>query len=94
MPEHLTSLQSSSVTTDASTEIILRDGQTMQLTASGLGLFDRTRGFRFRRQGLVADLELVFDGSNLTLYAIEQNVRSRSRVARMSHSTRCGTLLG
>jgi hypothetical protein len=69
MSEYLAGLASFSVATDASTEIILRNGQKVQLNASGSGVFDRQRGFRFRRQGAVADLELTYDGANLTLYA-------------------------
>lgn len=69
MSEHLAGLPAFSITTDASTEIILRNGQKVQLTSSGSGVFDRNQGFRFRRQGAVADLELNFDGANLTIYA-------------------------
>jgi hypothetical protein len=71
MSDHLAGLKSFSLVSDASTEIVLRNGQKVQLTASGTGLFDRARGFRFTRQGSVSDLELTFDGKNLTLYASE-----------------------
>jgi hypothetical protein len=71
MTDHLAGLKSFSLVSDASTEIVLRNGQKVQLTASGTGLFDRERGFRFTRQGSVSDLELTFDGKNLTLYASE-----------------------
>lgn len=73
MSDYLAGLPAFSITSDASTEIILRNGQKVQLNASGSGVFDRKRGFRFRRQGAVANLELRFDGTNLTLYAGELN---------------------
>jgi hypothetical protein len=69
MSDYLTGLGAFSVTTDVSTEVVLRNGQKLQLSASGSGVFDRQRGFRFRRQGAIADMELTFDGKNLTLYA-------------------------
>jgi hypothetical protein len=73
MSDHLAGLGAFSVTTEVSTDLILRNGQKVQLAASGSGVFDRQRGFRFRRQGVAGDLELVFDGTNLTLYAGELN---------------------
>jgi hypothetical protein len=73
MSDYLTGLGAFSVTTDASTEVVLRNGQKVQLNASGSGVFDRQRGFRFRRQGAIADVELTFDGRNLTLYAGKAN---------------------
>lgn len=73
MSDYLTGLQAFSVTTEVSTDVILRNGQKVQLVASGSGLFDRERGFRFRRKGTAGDLEMTFDGRNLTLYAGELN---------------------
>lgn len=49
MSDHLTGLQTFSVETDASTEIVLQNGQKVQMNASGSGVFDRERGFRFRQ---------------------------------------------
>ncbi len=73
MSDHLAGLEAFSVDTDASTEVMLRNGQKVQLNASGSGSFERKRGFRFRREGAIADVELVFDGANLTLYVAELN---------------------
>jgi hypothetical protein len=73
MSDHLAGLQAFSVTTEASTEFILRNGQKLQLVASGSGVLDRKRGFHFRRRGELADMELFFDGRNLTLYAARAN---------------------
>jgi hypothetical protein len=73
MSDYLAGLGAFSVTTDVSTEVVLRNGQKIQLSASGSGVFDRRRGFRFQRKGAIADLELTFDGENLTLYAAGLN---------------------
>ena len=73
MSDHLAGLKAFSVTTDVSTEVILRNGQKIQLTASGAALFDRERGFSFKRKGRISDLELTFDGRRMTLYLSELN---------------------
>jgi hypothetical protein len=73
MSDHLAGLKAFSVTTDVSTELILRNGQKIQLTASGAALFDRERGFSFMRKGRISDLELTFDGRRMTLYLGELN---------------------
>jgi hypothetical protein len=69
MSDHLAGLKSFSVTTEVSTDVLLRNGQKVQLVATGTGLFDRERGFHFQRQGVLGDMELLFDGRNLTLYS-------------------------
>jgi hypothetical protein len=73
MSDHLAGLKAFSVTTDVSTELILRSGQKIQLTASGAALFDRDRGLSFKRKGRISDLELTFDGRRMTLYLSELN---------------------
>ena len=73
MSDHLAGLKAFSVTTVVSTELILRNGQKIQLTASGVALFDRERGFSFKRKGRISDLELTFDGRRMTLYLSELN---------------------
>lgn len=73
MSDHLTGLQAFAFTTEVATDIIMRNGQKVQFVASGSGVFDRKQGFHFRRKGVIGDLELVYDGRNLTLYAEELN---------------------
>lgn len=80
MSDYLAELPRFAVITDASTEVVLKTGQKIQLTASGSGVFDRERGFRFRRQGPYADLELTFDGTHLTLYAAGPNAYRTAQV--------------
>ncbi len=73
MSDHLTGLQVFEIKTEVSTDLLLHNGQKVQFVASGSGVFDRQRGFRFRRQGIAGDFELSFDGRNLTLFAGELN---------------------
>lgn len=73
MSDYLAGLKAFSVTTEVSTDLILRNGQKVQFVAAGSGVFDRGQGFRFHRKGMVGDLELVFDGQTLTLFVEELN---------------------
>jgi hypothetical protein len=69
MSDHLTGVQAISFATEVSTDIILQNGQMVQFVAAGSGVFNRERGFHFRRQGTDAEMELTFDGKNLTLFS-------------------------
>lgn len=62
MSDYLAGLQTFSVTADASTEMLMRDGAKAQLTATGELLIDRGTGFRFRRSGPAGQTTIVFDG--------------------------------
>lgn len=58
-----------SVVSDASTEVILRDGRKVQLVASGTATVDRARGFRFDRRGPFGATAAAYDGETLTIWA-------------------------
>jgi len=57
------------VTSDASTEVILRDGRKLQLVATTTAAVDRAAGFRLRRQGPFGATEAVHDGATLTIWS-------------------------
>lgn len=57
------------VTSDASTEVILRDGRKLQLVATTTAVVDRAKGFRLRRQGPFGATEAVHDGATLTIWS-------------------------
>jgi hypothetical protein len=57
------------VTSDASTEVILRDGRKLQLVATTTAVVDRAAGFRMRRQGPFGAVEAVHDGATLTVWS-------------------------
>lgn len=68
MSDHLSALGSFAIEADVVTEAVLRDGRKIQLLASGEGVMDRDRGFRFARKGSDAAIEVVYDGAVLTLF--------------------------
>jgi hypothetical protein len=57
------------VASDASSEVILRDGRKVQLAASGTATVDRARGFRFDRRGPFGATAAAYDGETLTIWA-------------------------
>lgn len=57
------------VTSDASTEVILRDGRKLLLVAATTAVVDRAKGFRLRRQGAFGATEAVHDGATLTIWS-------------------------
>lgn len=57
------------VTADASTDMILRDGRKLQLVATTTAVVDRAKGFRMRRQGPFGAVEAVHDGATLTVWS-------------------------
>lgn len=57
------------VVSDASTEVILRDGRKVQLAASGTATVDRARGYRFDRKGPFGATAAAYDGQMLTIWA-------------------------
>jgi len=68
MSVFLASQQAFSVSADISAEIITQEGQKLQLNAHSDLLVQRPSGFHAARRGRFADLEMFFDGRQLTLY--------------------------
>lgn len=67
MSEYLGTLQSFSVTADAATDILTRDGAKVQLTATSDILLDRDQGFRATRTGPAGESVIVFDGEQVAI---------------------------
>ncbi|WP_333835216.1 DUF2092 domain-containing protein [Rubrimonas sp.] len=65
----LAALAAFTVTSDASTDMILRDGRKLQLVATTTAVVDRAAGFRMRRQGPFGAVEAVHDGETLTVWS-------------------------
>lgn len=65
----LTAQQAFSVASDASAEVILRDGRKLQLAVSSTATVDRARGFRFERNGPFGATVAAYDGDTLTIWA-------------------------
>jgi hypothetical protein len=67
MSDYLGGLSSFSVTADASTDILTRDGAKVQMTATGELVLDREEGFRVTREGPAGKTTIVFDGSRVAI---------------------------
>jgi hypothetical protein len=68
MSAFLGSQQAFSVSAELSTEIITQEAQKLQLSAHSDLLVQRPSSFYSARRGRFADLEMFFDGRQLTLY--------------------------
>lgn len=73
MSEYLGSLERFSVDYDVETEVVSYDGQKLQFASSGEIKVQRPDKLHASRKGAVADLELILDGSALTLYGKKAN---------------------
>jgi hypothetical protein len=73
MSDFLGSKASFSVSYETETEIVSTAGQKLAFIASGSIEFERSGKLFASRQGLVANAELYFDGSNLSIYGKNQN---------------------
>lgn len=74
MSVYLGSLPAFSTNADVDTEIIDLEGQKLQLSSSARIVIERPGKLYVRRQGVVADAELIFDGKTLTVYGEEHKV--------------------
>jgi hypothetical protein len=63
----LADLAAFTVTADASTDVILRDGRELQLVATTTAAVNRAAGFRMRRAGPFGAVEAVHDGATPTV---------------------------
>lgn len=73
MSSYLGGLTSFSVEFDASTDIITSQGQKLKLASSGNVVLNRPGQFRIQRLGAIAEMELVLDGEQLTIYGMNIN---------------------
>jgi hypothetical protein len=73
MSEYLGSLERFSVDYDVETEVVSYDGQKLQFASSGEITVQRPDKLHASRKGAIADLELILDGSTLTLYGKNAN---------------------
>lgn len=65
MSNYMSTLESFSVTADASTEILLRNGAKVQLTTTSELLLNREKGFRITRAGPAGNSIIAFDGTRV-----------------------------
>ena len=68
MSDYVGSQKTISATFDSDVEVITPDLQKIQLTSSGQLQLRRPDKIRFRRTGGYTDVELIYDGKNVTLF--------------------------
>jgi hypothetical protein len=73
MSDYLAETEAFSVNADIDFEVVARSGQKLQYSSYATVLMDRPNGLYVERQGPVADAEIFFDGSQLTLFGRQLN---------------------
>lgn len=81
MSTYLGGLSSFSVNGDTAVDVVLKDGQKLQVSGSLAIVVQRPQQLRVHRQGALADMEIIFDGELLTLYGKHVNVYTQTEVA-------------
>lgn len=76
MSSYLGGLTSFSVKADVDNEIITTSGEKMQFSSSGSIVIKRPDRFFIKRQGMIADVELTFNGKALSFYGKRLNIYS------------------
>ncbi|HIK46246.1 MAG TPA: DUF2092 domain-containing protein [Leptolyngbyaceae cyanobacterium M65_K2018_010] len=77
MSNYLAQTPRFTVNADVDFEILNRSGQLLQFSSFQTLAVQRPNQFRVTRQGPVANAELIFDGTTLTLYGKNSNVYSQ-----------------
>jgi hypothetical protein len=73
MSSYLTTAKAFSMNADVALEVVLQNGQKLQLCSSYSLLLRRPSEFPIRVKGMVADAEFTFDGKTLTLFGRKRN---------------------
>lgn len=77
MSAYLGGLDAFSVRADVDDEVIDLAGRKLQLSSSASLLLERPNHFHARRQGPLADVEVIFDGETVTLHGKRLQVYAR-----------------
>jgi len=73
MSSYLAGTKAFTLNAEVALEVMMRNGQKLQRVSSETLAVQRPSRFRIRLKGVVADAELVFDGTILTLYGKKPN---------------------
>ena len=80
MSDYLAETEAFSVNADVDFEVVARTGQKLQFSSYTSVLMERPNGLYIRRQGPLADAEIFFDGSQLTLFGQRINAYAQQAV--------------
>ena len=73
MSDYLGSQKSFSVEFEADIDVLTKDGQKLKFISTGNIIAERPGRFRGTRKGTVADVEIILDGSSVTIYGRNLN---------------------
>lgn len=68
MSDYLADLDAFSVNSDIDFEVIATNGQKLQFSSYASVLLSRSNGLHVRRQGPLADVDILFNGSQITVF--------------------------
>lgn len=68
MSDYLADLDTFSVNSDIDFEVIATNGQKLQFSSYASVLLNRPNGLHVRRQGPLADVDILFNGSQITVF--------------------------
>jgi hypothetical protein len=80
MSDYLADTEAFSVNADIDFEVVARTGQKLQYSSYATVLMERPNGLYIERQGPVADAEIFFDGSQLTLFGRRANAYAQQSI--------------
>lgn len=80
MTDYLDSQQAIAFDYDSILEVVTVDGQKLQMAASGTLSMMRPDKFRATRTGGVADVEITFDGTTVTLFGKNINLYAQEQI--------------
>lgn len=80
MSDFLAQTKTFSADADIDFEVVSHSGQKFQLSSSGSILMNRPTGFHITKQGMVADMAFIFDGSTLTIQGKRLNIYAQIKV--------------
>jgi hypothetical protein len=81
MSSYLAATRAFSMNAEVALEVVMRNGQKLQLMSTETLAVRRPSEFRIHVKGMVADADFVFDGKMLTLYGRKPNVYVQRAVA-------------
>ncbi len=73
MSDYLAATEAFSVNADVDFEVVARTGQKLQFSSYASLVMQRPSGLYLQRRGAVADAEIFFDGSQITLFGRQIN---------------------
>jgi hypothetical protein len=80
MSDYLAETEAFSVNADIDVEVVARTGQKLQFSSYASVLMERSNGLYIERRGPVADAEIFFNGSQLTLFGRRLNAYAQQAI--------------